>query len=123
MKKLMICLAILFTVATGARAEFYSFGDGGGAYDMADDGSVVVGLYNGEIALWTVDGGLVPLAMGDFNGTPFVAISGDGTTVAASLENPDTSLYEAASWTEAGGWELLGGLPGGGFSGTSMSTS
>jgi len=123
MKKLMICLAILFTVATMARAEFYTFGTEGGAYDMTDDGSLVVGLYNGEIALWTVDGGLVPLAMGDFNGTPFVSISGDGTTVAASLENPKTLMYEAAKWTEAGGWELLGGLPGGGSSGNSMSTS
>ncbi len=122
MKKLMICLAILFAVATGAKAEFYTFGTEGGAMDMTDDGSMVVGLYNGVVALWTVDGGLVPIATGEFNGTPFASISGDGTTVAATLENTETALWETAKWTEAGGWELLGGLPGGGSSDAHLSS-
>ena len=124
MKKLMIFLAILFTVAGVARAEFYTFGTDGGAYDMTDDGSVVVGIYfPGEVALWTVDGGFQSIGYGDPNHTPFVSISGDGSTVAASMLNPDNSLYEAAKWTEAGGWELLGGLPGGGSSGFTLSTA
>lgn len=123
MNRLLIFVMTILCATGMAMAEFHTFGTSGGAYDMSDDGSVVVGLYNGEIALWTVDGGLVPIAIGDFNNTPFVSISGDGTTVAASLENPISAIYEAAKWTEADGWEYLGGLPGGGGSGTSISSS
>jgi len=43
MKKLMMCLAIMFTVATMATADFHTFGTSGGAFDMPDDGSIIVG--------------------------------------------------------------------------------
>ena len=75
------------------------------------DGSVIAVNNGGDY--YRVEAGVVQyLGFGH----PFawsVGVSGDGTAIMGTMVDPGTSWRNPARWTEADGWTLLGGVPGG----------
>jgi probable HAF family extracellular repeat protein len=117
-------LALSCTAAAWAQdAEFIPLGDlpGGdffsSAYDVSDDGGVVVGGGRSELGpeatIWTAATGMQAMAPpgADYSLGGAVAVSGDGRVVAGN------GVYEGVvqpfRWTAAGGVEWLGGFSGG----------
>jgi probable HAF family extracellular repeat protein len=97
-------------------------GLGTGTFGLSADGSVAVGVTNGVVWRWTVDGGLQPLTPANARFTFTAAVSADGSTVVSGLLNPDSGYAEAARWTADSDWQFLGGLPEGGPIDSQLST-
>jgi uncharacterized membrane protein len=99
------------------------------AYDASDDGDTVVGTSGGREAFrWTQSGGMQGL--GYLPGNQYsraVATSGDGLMVVGSSSGFSSSLggfnNTAFRWTETGGMQSLGDLPGGLFDSSSFGIS
>ena len=111
----ILFLAILTTCVWLAPASAQFVIDlpvGSWVNDITPDGKVVVGSWNlgsaGFIWRWQEDPTPTIIAGGDF-----VAVSDDGTVVAGTFTDPSVNDQVAAIWTEAGGWQSLGWLPGG----------
>ena len=117
-------LALSCAVAAWAQdAEFIPLGDlpGGdffsSAYDVSDDGVVVVGLGRSELGqeatIWTAATGMQAMTPpgAAYSLARASSVSGDGRVVAGY------GMYEGVVqpflWTAAGGVEWLGGCPGG----------
>jgi uncharacterized membrane protein len=101
--------------------------------DFSADGSVLAHdarVYHGpgtfdrhnEAARWTADGGVLLLGLGpaeiDGQPSPFTesfatGISADGHTIVGYLWNSHNPPEQSFLWTEEGGMQLLGDLPGG----------
>jgi len=82
------------------------------ATDITPDGSVVVGSYNygdGFIWRWRED----PAPTVILGGT-IEAVSDDGTVAAGNIIDPIIGAQVAAIWTQATGWQGLGGFASGG---------
>jgi len=126
----LICAAVLAmgaSAAHGAPPSFQGLGDLPGgyffshAYDVSDDGSVVVGYSNGDRVLnngyqafrWTASTGMVPLGASSACG-----VSADGTVVVGGSDS-----NEAYRWTAAGGVVSLGDLPGGNINSSAYDVS
>lgn len=93
----------------------------GGANGVSADGHVIVGWVGGSDRLWTaarwVDGE-VPQILGDIPGghseSIATAASADGSVIVGTIRPlPAGSESQFFRWTEEGGIELLGTLPGG----------
>ena len=103
-------IALVAAVASGpvAAQQFVALPPDSKANDVSADGEVVVGSsgIDGLIWRWRVDPAptIVP-------GGSFTAVSADGSVVAGNITSgPDAGT--AGIWTEAGGWQSLGWLPG-----------
>lgn len=128
-------LLIAGNLAIATAAQFFPMGDlpGGSfqsrAFDVSDDGSVVVGESTGAMGVqavrWTVGGGII--GIGDLSGGDFdshaLSVSGDGTTIVG--RSSSDAGEQAFRWTAGSGIVGLGDLAGGGFwsSATGVSTN
>lgn len=86
------------------------------AWDISDDASTVVGWGNapeGDRAFRWTPAGVLPL--GNHAGYLRItagAISGDGSVIVGSMATHTSGPHVPYRWTEAGGYEILGRLPG-----------
>lgn len=94
----------------------------GAAYDVSDDGLVVVGQAGGAFR-WTMESGMVFLGdlPGGANYSTALGVSGDGAVVVGSSRSAQGE--EAMRWTEAEGMVGLGYPPGGQNYSTAISVS
>ncbi|MCP3904648.1 MAG: hypothetical protein GY715_13560, partial [Planctomycetes bacterium] len=97
-------------VASAQMAKFEWLDEAGSAMDLSPDGRWIVGrsFTTGEGYLWSRETGYNLLG-----GENAVAVSDDGAVVLGSFEHPTTGHSEAAIWTAAEGWTILGTFPGG----------
>lgn len=86
---------------------------------ISGDGSVVVGVVSGSVFRWTKSGGLQVLG-GSGTGNP--TVSGDGSTIIGTAIDSSTGYETASIWQAGTTWSPLGGIPGGGPSGSSLSS-
>ncbi len=116
--RIVLTAALLAGIpALAAASHSFTLIDGASsAAGVSADGSIVAGSGVGGAYYWTVDGGRV-----DVGGTSAVGISGDGSTITGNMT--DAGLTVAGLWTSNGGWQSLGGIPGGEPSGTSLSSA
>ena len=111
-------VATRWTAGTGTVALPLPAGQTGSvAFDISGDGAVAVGALfdssgNVRAARWTAARAEVLAGMpaGDSNAR---AASGDGTVVAGVAEGARPGDQELFRWTESGGFQRLGDLPGG----------
>ena len=88
-------------------------GPGGvSAQDVTPDGLTVAGTSDGQAFRWTQSGGTQFLSPSDFLHTFDASISDDGQVVASTVLHLGDNITSAATWTEIGGWNYLGCLPG-----------
>ncbi len=80
------------------------------ATGVSADGSVITGTYGGQVFRWTSHSGFEAIA-GDVSAPSAYALSGDGSTIVGTCFFPGMP-QSAFRWTEAGGFENLGSLPG-----------
>lgn len=78
--------------------------------DITPDGKVVVGDGPGGAFYWRWQEDPVPTLIGNASAA---AVSDDGSVIAGSMTDPGSGAQVAALWTEATGWQPLGGLPSG----------
>ena len=105
-------LTVLLTAPSVAAQRIITLPQGTWANDITPDGEVIVGtaLNGGFVWRWRVDP--APTYMTGI--TDIVAVSDDGSVLAGDMIDPlGSGATVAARWTEATGWESLGGLPGG----------
>jgi hypothetical protein len=98
-------LAVALCAGSVSAQQFITFP--GWATDVTPDGSVVVGSSQGNAFYWRWQVDPAPVLIG---ATGAVGVSDDGTVIAGNQINPATGKEEAARWTEATGWVLLGGF-------------
>jgi uncharacterized membrane protein len=113
----LILLPVFATQAETLTAEFV-----GKVYvsGLSADGKVAVGqtIDNYETFRWQSGGRVTRLGRGTLetlsiiSGSP--AVSADGKVVASTILSDDGTYSTAARWTQAGGWQMLTGLPPGG---------
>ncbi len=125
------CAGIGVASQPAAGAMFMGLGNlpGGGspsvARSISADGSTVVGESDGASGVpiafrWTAEEGMMALGVlpGGFTSAAY-GVSADGSTVVGRSNTPGantpTSGDEAFRWTEEGGLQGLGDLPGGAF--------
>lgn len=107
--------AFKWTKETGMQILESLSGGAAVAWDISDDGSVIVGTSGSQAVRWTESGGVETLGIG--TGTGALGVSADGSVIAGVHGN------QAFRWTETGGEQLLGDLPGGGFESTAWGIS
>ena len=91
------------------------------AYDISDDGSVVVGqlrtagMVRGEAFRWTAEAGFERLGIlgGENQESAALAVSADGSVVVGTSTSPLSDYGEAFRWERSTGMVGLGDLPGG----------
>ena len=119
----ILSLALLATGVCAAPVDAQFVVDlpvGSWVNDITPDGKVVVGTWNfsdGFIWRWQEDPAPIIVLGGDI-----VGVSDDGSVVAGNWDDVSVSARVAGIWTEAGGWQDLGWLPGAPC-GTSYSTA
>ena len=93
------------TTAFGQTATFTWLDESFSANDLTPDGKYVVGDSFSGAYIWSLDDGYTFIGSGSG-----IAISDDGQTVLGTINDPATGLQTAAIWTDATGWQLLGGF-------------
>ncbi len=91
------------------------------AYDISDDGRVVVGqlrtagMVRGEAFRWTAEAGFERLGIlgGENQESAALAVSADGSVVVGTSTSPLSDYGEAFRWERSTGMVGLGDLPGG----------
>jgi probable HAF family extracellular repeat protein len=92
---------------------FTSGGSYSQAFDVSNDGSVVVGRSNSQAFRWTEATGMIGLGFLPSGGTESIAIgvSGDGNTVVGRNQNNSAGVHiDAFRWTSPTGMQTLGSL-------------
>ena len=114
--KWVACLAVLTvsgTVAYGLAPSFQGLGENTLPYEVAGDGSKVIGRDSvGRAAFWTRSGGWTDLGFGGYA----YGVSGDGSAITGWSGESSSTIRRNRGflWTEGDGLEWLGDLPGGG---------
>src|SRR5262245_7443496 len=89
------------------------------AYDVSDDGSIVVGsgwnVANNKAFRWTELGGMVQLEQSATFYSAAGGVSADGSVVVGWIWNQATNRIDAFRWTKADGATPIGDLAGGPF--------
>ncbi|HRI17775.1 MAG TPA: hypothetical protein PL196_04550, partial [Burkholderiaceae bacterium] len=114
--------ALVFFPAAWAQADTLTAEVVGKVYvtGLSADGKVAVGQTtdNYETFRWQTGGRVTRLgrstldALSIISGSP--AVSADGKVIASTILSDDGTFSTAARWTQAGGWQVLTGLPPGG---------
>lgn len=74
------------------------------AYDVSDDGKVIVGISRRQPFRWTRDTGIVDLDISDvFENAVNIAVSGDGRTIVGSSIGEGLGQYTGFVWDEVNG--------------------
>jgi len=109
----LVALLLLAASASAAQTIELDFpiGPGAGFQDITANGATVLlfDYMSTNAYLWTAEGGLVSIGSSGSANSPIYEISGDGTTVVGTKEMDGVS--QAVLWTEADGWQGLGGAP------------
>jgi uncharacterized membrane protein len=102
-------LAAAAWVSPAAAQQFVALPNGYQARDVSPDGTIVVGYAgsNGFIWRWKQDPAPTVITGGGITAT-----SDDGSVLIGDTKNPNTNKFEASIWTQANGWQRLGGLAG-----------
>lgn len=123
MRKAVAALAAgmaLLAAPAHSAVTFQYLPYGGYPTEISSDGSVIAGNTVGsyEPYRWTLAAGLVNLGQGALPiiGTTAGApgMSADGTRVASTIVNADSTAATAGLWTLGQGWQILEPLPAGG---------
>jgi probable HAF family extracellular repeat protein len=78
---------------------------------ISANGSVVVGVSDGQVFRWSPDLGLTFISPRDVLHMFNASVLADGSTIISTVADA-TGIFSAARWTEQGnGWQTLGGLP------------
>jgi probable HAF family extracellular repeat protein len=102
------------TAAAGNEFSVIAESSRGGAAVQAisANGSVVVGVSNGQVFRWTPDLGAAYISPSDYVHTFRASVSADGSTIVSTVAD-STGVFSAARWTDQRtAWQNLGGLPG-----------
>jgi len=104
---ILVAVALLDTASAQVMVTLPA---GSTATDVTPDGLIVVGNASGGGFIWRWKQDPQPTLVA---GGSIVAVSDDGSVVAGNVIDPSNNKQTAAIWTQAGGWHMLGGLPGG----------
>jgi hypothetical protein len=79
---------------------------------ISANGSIVVGVSDGQVFRWTPDLGTAYISPPDYLHIFDASVSADGSTIVSTVVDP-SGMFGAARWTDQrGAWQNLGGLPG-----------
>ncbi|HJP02195.1 MAG TPA: hypothetical protein QF764_10545 [Planctomycetota bacterium] len=115
LSRIAVALSLWIPAAAGQGAQFVPIPGAFTARDITPDGQLVVGSGSGGGYYWNWQVDLAPTFIG---GNEAVAVSDDGAIIAGNIDDPSTGAEVAALWTQASGWQILGGLPNAPCSGT-----
>jgi probable HAF family extracellular repeat protein len=115
----LLWVAAILTLAAGTAAAGNGFSviaessNGGAAVQaISANGSVVVGVADGQVFRWGPDLGTAYISPPDYLHTFYASVSADGSTIVSTVADA-TGIFGAARWTDQRGvWQNLGGLPG-----------
>jgi uncharacterized membrane protein len=101
--------AVRWTASGVERLEHWGVHPSSYPSGVSADGTTVVGMSYDQAVVWTADGSVMALGLGDFSNV--VAASSDGSIVAGD-DRSDDNATEAFRWTATEGVVPLGHLPG-----------
>ena len=104
---LLVLAFVAYATVPSHAQQFVELPSGTWVNDVTADGSMVVGNLNGEAFYWNWRSDPAPIVIG---GKTASAVSDDGTWIAGNIDHPTTGVDVAARWSQATGWQVVGGL-------------